>query len=168
MDLEQLFTYELSNISQAIANNDGSLAKINKALTLHDHEANVQSLDHDKLMQVIRKSPTAVFVDHMACVQKLTSRAGVSAFGDLYNELTKFVQVAFREGDTVHVVSDKCDTVNSIRAGDRKRCGNVADSPEIVFSKPDTAKRYEAFPANPKNRDNLNNFIFSEWEKTFP
>ena len=31
VDLEQLFTYELSSISQAIANNDGSLEKTNKA-----------------------------------------------------------------------------------------------------------------------------------------
>ena len=50
-------------------------------------------------------------------MQKLTSRAGISTFGDLYNELTKFVEVAFREGDTVHVVSDKYDTLNFIKAG---------------------------------------------------
>ena len=69
VDLEQLFTYELSSIPQAIANNDGSLTKTNKAQTLHDLEANVQPLDHDKLVQVIRKSSTAVFVDHMACAK---------------------------------------------------------------------------------------------------
>ena len=71
VDFEQLFTYELSSIPQAIENIDGHLAKTNKAQTLHDLEANVQPLDHDKLMQVIRKLSTAVFVDHMACVQKL-------------------------------------------------------------------------------------------------
>ena len=80
--------------------------------------------------------------------------------------------MAFREGDTVHVFSDKYDTLNSIKAGDRKRHGIVTDSPEIVVHSAnqilprDTYTR--AFLANPKNRDNLNNFIFSEWEKTIP
>ena len=80
VDLEQLLTHQLSSISQAIANNDGPLPKTNKAQTLHDLDVYVQSLQNDKLMQVIRKSSTAVFVDHMKCVQKLTSRSGMSPF----------------------------------------------------------------------------------------
>ena len=76
----QLLTHELSSISQVIANNDGPLPKTNKAQALHDLEVYVRSLQNDKLMQVIRKSSTAVFVDHMACVQKLTSRSGISPF----------------------------------------------------------------------------------------
>ena len=162
--------YELSNIPQAIANNDESLTKTNKAQTRHDLEANVQPLDHNKLMQVIGKLSTAVFVDHMACVQKLTSSAGISTFGDLYNGLTKFVEVAFRKGDTVHVVSDKYDTRNSIKAGERKCRGNVADSPEIVVHSANQIlpRNMMTFIANPKNKDHLNNFIFSEWEKTIP
>ena len=115
-------------------------------------------------MQVIRYSSTAVFVDQIACVQKLTSRAGISTFGDLYNELIKFVQVAFREGDRVHVVSDKYDTLNSIKTGEKKRSGNVTDSPEIVVHSANQIlpRDMRAFLANPENKDNLNNFIFSE------
>ena len=74
VDLEQLFTYELSGIPQAIANNDGFLTKTNKAQTLHDLDANVQPLDYDTLKQVIRKSSTAVFVDHMCAKVDIKSQ----------------------------------------------------------------------------------------------
>ena len=65
-------------------------------------------------MQMVNKSETTVFEDHMACVQKLTSRGGINTFADLFNELTNFVRLAFREGNTVHIVSDKYDALNSI------------------------------------------------------
>ena len=84
VDFKELFTYELFSISQAIADSDGSLSKTNKAQALRDLETDVQSTDH--LMQIVNKSETAVFVDHMACIQKLTSRGGISTFGDLFNE----------------------------------------------------------------------------------
>ena len=91
VDLKELFTYKLSSIPQATANSDGSLSKTNKAQTLRDLEADVQSTDHEHLMEIVNKSETAVFVDHMACVQKLTSRGGINTFGDLFNELINFV-----------------------------------------------------------------------------
>ena len=121
MDLKELFTYELSSIPQAIADSDGSLSKTNKAQTLRDLETDVQSTDNEHLMQIVNKSETAVFVDHMACVQKLTSRGGISTFGDLFNELTKFVRLAFREGNTMHIVSDKYDALNSIKDVHRRQ-----------------------------------------------
>ena len=90
VDLKELFTNELSSIPQAIANSDGSLLKTNKA---HTHFVILKQTynlltDHEHLIQIVNKSETAVFVDHMACVQKLTSRGGMSTFGDLFNELT--------------------------------------------------------------------------------
>ena len=170
VDLKELFTYELSSIPQAISNSDGSLSKTNEAQTLRDLEADVQATDHEHLMQIVNKSETAVFEDHMACVQKLTSRGGMSTFGDLFNERTNFVRLAFREGNTVHIVSDKYDALNSIKAGECQRCGNIAGSPEVVVHsvKQVLSRNIKAFLANPKNKDNLNNFIFSEWENTMP
>ena len=73
VDLKDLFTYELSSIPQVIANSDRSLSKTNEAQTLRDLEEDVQSTDHEHLMQTVNKSETAVFVDHMTCVHKLTS-----------------------------------------------------------------------------------------------
>ena len=155
VDLEQLFTYELSSISHAIAN-DGSLTKTNKAQTLHNFEVNVQPLTMINLCRSL-KSSTAVFVDHMACVQKLTPRASVSTLGDLYTELTKYVQVAFKESDTVQVVSDKYDTLNSIKAGERKRNEKIADSPEIAVHSTNKIipRNMRASLANPKRRKTI-------------
>ena len=47
VDFKELFTYELSSIPQAICNSDRSLLKTNKAQTLRDLEADVQSTDHE-------------------------------------------------------------------------------------------------------------------------
>ena len=169
VDLKELFTYELSSIPQGIPNSDGSLSKTNKAQTFRDLEADVQSTDHEHahLMQIVNTSETAVFVDHMACVQKVTSRGGISTFGDLFNELTDFVHLAFKEGNTVHIVSDKYNALNSIKAGERKRRGNIVDSPEGVV-KQVLPRNIKTFLANPKNKDNFNDFIFSERENTMP
>ena len=118
--MEQLFTYELSCYPQAISNSDDSLAKTNKAQTLHDLEAETDSLDPEVFMRDIHKETTAVFIDHMACVQKLSSRAGMNTFGNLLDGLTSYVQAAFKEGDVIHVVSDKYDSTFSIKSGERK------------------------------------------------
>ena len=65
---------------------------------------------------------------------------------------SKFVQVVFREGDTVHLVSDKYNTRNSIKAGERKRRGNVAYRPEIVVHSANQIlpRDMSAFLPNPK------------------
>ena len=70
----------------------------------------------------------------------------------------------------MHIVSDKYNSLNSIKAGERKRRGNIAGSPEVVVHsvKQVLPRNIKTFLANPKNKDNLNNFIFSEWENTMP
>ena len=67
------------------------------------------------------KMHTAVFIDHMACIQKVSSRAGINAFGDLTDSVSQYVMSAFSEGDTVHVVSDHYENDISIKAGEQER-----------------------------------------------
>ena len=67
-------------------------------------------------------------------------------------------------------MSDKYDALNLIKAGERKRRGNIVGSPEVVVHsvKQVLPRNIKTFLADPKNKDNLNNFIFSEWENTMP
>ena len=67
-------------------------------------------------------------------------------------------------------MSDKYDALNSIKAGECKQHGNIAGSPEVVVHpvKKVLPRNIKAFLTNPKNKDNLNNFITSEWENTMP
>ena len=108
--------------------------------------------------------------DHMACVQKLSSRAGISTFGDLLAGLEKFIRLGFLEGNIVQVVSDRYDSTLSIKAGERKRRGHTANSPEVcIYSKDQVLPRnMKAYLASPKNKDNLNAFVFSELETLMP
>ena len=84
--------------------------------------------------------------------------------------LQNFVHLAFSEGNTVHIVSDKYDALNSIKAGERRSRGNITGSPEVVVHsvKQVLPRNTKTLLANPKNKDNLDNFIFSEWENTMP
>ena len=67
--LGKLFTYELTNIPLSIANPDKSLAKTNKAQTLRDLEDATESIHLEALSADSDKSITAIFIDHMACVE---------------------------------------------------------------------------------------------------
>ena len=93
----------------------------------------------------------------MACVQKLSSRAGISTFGDLLAGLEKFIRLGFLEDNIVQVVSDRYDSTLSIKAGERKRRGHTANSPEVcIYSKDQVLPRdMKAYLANPKNKDKL-------------
>ena len=67
-------------------------------------------------------------------------------------------------------MSDKYDALYSIKAGEGKRHGNIAGSPEAVVHsvKQVLPRNIKMFLDNPKNKDSLNNFVFSEWENTMP
>ena len=109
--------------------------KTNKAQTLRQLEEEASaSLDVDTFKEVVtNRTQTAVFIDFMACVQKLSSRAGISTFGDLLAGLEKFIRLGFLEGNIVQVVSDRYDSTLSIKAGERKRRGHTANSPEVCI-----------------------------------
>lgn len=173
VDLENLFEYELSSIPLAIADEDGSLAKTNKAQTLRDLETEISStLFHEEFMSTCgtNKTENGVFIDHMACVQKVSSRTGVNTFGDIVVDLEKFVNTAFTEGNTVHVISDRYDSDQSVKAGERKRRGFKRDSPEVIIHSEQQSlpRNMRNYLSNPKNKDNLNDYVFTEWVNTMP
>ena len=55
----------------------------------------------------------------MAVVQ--TAKGGIRTFGQLVSEVVKFIKRGFLEGNYVHVVADRYDYEESIKAGERKR-----------------------------------------------
>ena len=131
-----MFEHELTNVSVAIANSDGSLYKANKSQTLKDIELETGAIMYYNGFRNTVRGPnahTAVFIDHMACIQKVSSRAGINTFGDLTDSVCQYVMSAFSVGDTVYVVSDHYENGISIKAGERKRQGNIVGSPEVVI-----------------------------------
>ena len=150
----------------ALANDDGSLAKTNKAQTLRDLESNattIQTVPERNLQE------TALFIDYMAVVQILAVKGGIRTFGHLVCEVIKFIKRGSLEGNCVHVVSDRYDFVKSIKAGERKRRGANINAPEIKVKSREQAfpSSLRAFLSNPKNKDNFNSFAFEEMLTVF-
>ena len=164
VNLEKSFTYELTNIPLSFADPDNSLAKTNKARTLRDLEDENQSIHQETL------ATTAIFIDHMACVQKMSSRAGIHVFDDVLKIFMGIINEAFKDAQTVHIVSDKYDTLRSITAGGRKTRGSFISAPQIHVRSLNQVlpKNMKNYLANPQNKDNLNDFTFTELEKHMP
>ena len=90
-----------------------------------------ESIHPETLSADSDKSTTAIFIDHMACVQKMSSLAGIHVFGDVLKIFMGIINEAFKDAQTVHIVSDKYDTLYSIKAGERKRHGSFISAPQI-------------------------------------
>ena len=156
----------------ALANDDGSLAKTNKAQTLRDLESYAPSIHTtDSFVEDPERDRqgTAVFIDYMAVVQILSVKGGIRTFGQLVSEVIKFIKGGFLEGDCVHVISDRYDHEESIKAGERKRRGANISAPEIKVKARDQVfpSSLRAFLSNPKNKDNFNSFAFKEMVTVF-
>ena len=106
----------------------------------------------------------------MACIKKVSSRAGINTLVDLTDSVCQYVMSAFSEGDTVHIVSDPYENDISIKAGKRKRRGNIVGSPEVVIHSWEQIlpRNMKAYLSNPKNNDNLNYFVYNKWINDTP
>ena len=172
IDLQKFFKYELSNVPLALTNNDGSLAKTNKAQTMRDLESYAPSIHTtDSFIDDPERDldQTAVFIDYMVVVQSLSAKGGVRTFGQLLFEVIKYIKRGFLEGNCVHVVSGRYDYKESIKSGERKRCEATSNSPEIKVKARDQVfpRSVKAFLSNPKNKDNFNTFAFEEMKAVF-
>ena len=106
----------------------------------------------------------------MACVQKISSRAGIDLFGDVLKIFMGIINEAFEGAQTVHIASDKYDTLHSVKAGEKKRRGSFISASQIraCSSNQVLPKNMKNYLENPQNIDNLNDFIFTELEKRIP
>ena len=100
----------------------------------------------------------------------LSSRAGIHVFGDVLKIFMDIINEAFKYAQAVHIVSDKYDTLHSIKAGARKRRGSFISAPQIHVCSLNQVlpKNMKNYLANPQNKDNLNDFSFTELEKCMP
>ena len=127
----------------ALSNSDDSLSKANKAqvmYVLEDHGNPSKDPELFAQAYVNDKENTGVFIDHMAIVQKCSSRSGISTFGDVLRCMCFRFSV---KGIFVALISDRYDLKLSIKAGEMDQ---VQVLPRNISSK--------AYSANPKNKDN--------------
>ena len=100
----------------------------------------------------------------------MSSRAGIHVFDDVLKIFVGILNEAFKDAQTVHIVSDKYDTLRSIKAGGKETRGSFISPPQIHVRSSNQVlpKNMKNYLANPQNKDNLNDFIFTELEKRMP
>ena len=169
VDFQELFTYKLASVPMALTDSHGSLLKTNKAQVMHVLEEHVSpSKDPELFAQayVNDKENTGVFIDHMAIAQKCSSCSGINTLGHLLTCISQLVFSAFLEGSLAVLISNRYDSKLSIKAKERKQRGCLSNSPEVIVNSKDQVlpRNMKAYFANPKNKDNLNSFVFNELE----
>ena len=121
----------------ALINSYGSLSKTNKAQVIHvleEHGSPPKDPELFAQAYINDKENTGVFIDHMAVVQKRSSRSEINTFGDFLTCISQFVFSAFLEESLVALISDRYESKLSIKARERKRRGCLSNSPEVILN----------------------------------
>lgn len=161
--------YELSGRPLAIANSDGSVVKTNKARTrVHMEETDQSIHDLESSGNVINSESQWVATCNIHRPYGPHSQVCYLEFatsGDMSDALQETIQNAFKlSDDTVQLISDRYDINGSVKAGERKRHDQTVGSPEIRIGRSQVLPRnMRVYPSNPKNKGNLNSFMFEEW-----
>ena len=160
VDLETLSGYELSSVFLSLFNPDGTIRKCCKGDLLKELE---RDLAVDELEETDETALTVIdflVLERMICTE--TSKC--NTFGDLSDALLKAVMGMFKYGSNVDVVCDRYDIKDSIKGSERVRRGQVLMQEVKIFSEnTPIPKQRSKLLSNPKNKQNICNFVFNDW-----
>ena len=121
VDVEELFTYELSSVPLSLFNFDGSMVKCNKSKLLEELEKGQETFE--TLPDEVK--PTTWIIDFMALIRMVlteSSDAKTKTFGELSDLLLNLVLRKFSTScSLVSVVCDRYDHKDSIKSEERAR-----------------------------------------------
>ena len=119
VDVEELFSYELSSVPLSLFNFDGSMVKCNKSKLLEELEKGQETLE--TLPDEVK--PTTWIIDFMALIRMvLTESLDAKTFGELSDLLLNLVLQKFSTScSLVSVVCDRYDHKDSIKSEERAR-----------------------------------------------
>ena len=168
ISLPDLFQFELSAVPWSLAKSDGSLAKCNKSLMLHEHERTIQMPSQNALSQAM---PTCCIVDGMAVIQ-MYKYSGAKTFGDYAAIMTTaFMRFFHISGcKRVDIVFDNYTNARgSIKSCERERRGSARGVRQNILShQTQITLRWEKFIAEPDNKTTLKNFLTLYWKENMP
>lgn len=157
--------HELAPVPLSLANMDGSLRKTNKSSLLKE-------LDIDKNAQSMlpggNSDQTAYIIDLLAIIQMIF-KGNMKTSGELSEAIAAPVMAKFRFASQVHVVPDRYDVEDSIKAGERSRRSQWRQIEVKIHSRdtklPGSLKRYLS---SGKNKSNLLSFLVDDWSERLP
>ena len=93
-----------------------------------------------------------------------TETSKCKTFGELSDALLEAVMGMFKYGDNVDVVCDRYDIKDSIKGSELARRGQVkVQEIKILSEHTPLSKLRSKLLSNPKNKENICNFVFDQW-----
>ena len=159
-DLETLFAYELSAVPLSLFNPDGTMKKCCKSDLLKEIEGDftVENLEDNE-------KSTLTVIDCMVLVRMICTETSMcKTFGELSDALLKAVMGMLKNGDNVDVVCDRDYIKDSIKGSERARRSQVKmQEIKILSEHMPLQKQRSKLLLNPKNKENICNFVFNQW-----
>ena len=162
IDLKDVLAHELSAVPLSIFHPTGEMRKTNKSQLLKELVGEtIESIQY--LINEI-KDNSATIIDFMAIVQSL-NKSGLVTFEDLANRLESAVLSSLKESNTLALVPDRYDVVNSIKSDERFR-RQKTDTPvfDIGSDNQKLPKNIASYLGNLHNKKNLVDYLFAKWE----
>ena len=161
IDLREVLSYSLGEISFPLANHSGSLAKTDKSALLHAIEEKAV----DSLVTEIA-SNAALIIDGMAHVQAM--RHIPETFGELADTVLSqiFGLAASNNCSRVDFVTDRYPVVSIKNTERTKRAGMGSQIMQVYSEEQKTPRQFKKFLSNGLNKECLINFFFINWPKT--
>lgn len=163
VNLKEILTYSLGNISSPLASTDGSLAKTNKAALL----ACLESKNKDCHVNKTVGDNGALLIDGMALIRSLKNIP--DTFGELADDLLQLIIKMGRKFSCPRVdfVIDRYPAV-SIKNAERSRRAVAGQQLLQIYSiKQKTPSQWTKFLASGENKEALTDFLFETW-RTVP
>ncbi|XP_033106462.1 uncharacterized protein LOC117108533 [Anneissia japonica] len=159
IDLPEILSYSLGNVSFPLANFDGSLAKTNKSALLHAIEMTAGDC-------LIDRPPenAALMIDGMALIQSI--RDVPKTFGELADDILKqIINLAAKyKCSRVDFVTDRYPSI-SIKNVERLRRAESGTQKVQIYSKDQkTPKQWKKFLSDGTNKEALVEFLFLVWK----
>ena len=159
--MKEIMSFNLSDLPPAISNEDGTLAKTNKAALIHNI---LSTIEHVTPLDGI--SDKKVLIDGMAFLQQ--QKNTTESFGKFaMHSLKNLINLAmYHHVNTVHFVTDTYPE-HSIKNCERNRRKGKEDSViiRIINSEQRIPNQFKKFLSVGKNKENLVEFLFEEWKK---
>jgi hypothetical protein len=99
----------------------------------------------------------------------MLTKGKMTTFGDVSDSLAKTILSKFSVANEVHVVPDRYDVEDSIKAGERSRRTQRQPIEIIIGNRqtklPSSLKQYLS---SSKNKSNLLSFLLSDWKERLP
>lgn len=160
-DLQELFTYELTNVPLAIATTDGCMRKTDKSVLMKVLEDDTTPVDRFENTEKL-----CVIFDLMAVIQASATLASTStSFCEYAKSLLRTLLSRARCAERIDIVCDRYEFKESTKHSERIRRTRGTEPLSVTIHGPSTPipRQWNRYLAQKENKSTLANFLQTQW-----